>query len=90
MGPFSPCQAWRDSFLWNISVGEKKFYQLVKNLKETIFAEFRTEDVVLQYFLIAIIHYLQFVKFEVETGSQSNVDWDECAVVLRQICLYMW
>ena len=55
-------------------MGEKKFYQLVKNLKETIFAEFRTEDVVLQYFLIAIIHYLQFVKFEVETGSQSNVD----------------
>jgi len=52
----------------------KKFYQLMKKLKETIFAEFRTEDIVLQYFLIVIIQYLQFVKFEVEKASQSNVD----------------
>jgi len=62
----------------------------MKKLKETIFAEFRTEDIVLQYFLIVIIQYLQFVKFEVEKASQSNVDWVDCAVVHRLICLYMW
>jgi len=45
----------------------------MRNLKEAIFAEFRTEDIVLQYFLLAIIHYLQFVKFEVEKASQSNM-----------------
>lgn len=67
----------------------EKILSTNEELKETIFSEFRTEDVMLQYFLIAIIHYLQFVKFEVERASQSNVDSDECAVVLRQICLYM-
>jgi hypothetical protein len=36
----------------------KKCYQLMTNLKETIFAEFKTEDVVLQYFLMAVIQYL--------------------------------
>lgn len=45
----------------------------MKNLKEAIFAKFRTEDIVLQYFLIAIFQYLQFVKFEVEKASQSNM-----------------
>lgn len=67
----------------------EKMLSTNKELKETIFSEFKTEDVMLQYFLIAIIHYLQFVKFEVERASQSNVDSGECAVVLRQICLYM-
>lgn len=62
----------------------------MKNLIEAIFAEFRTEDIVLQYFLLAAIQYLQFVKFEVEKASQSNMDLDECAVVLRQMCLYVW
>lgn len=62
----------------------------MKNLKKAIFAEFRTEDVMLQYFLIAIVHYLQFVKFEVGKTSQSNLGLDECAVVLRRICLYVW
>jgi len=38
---------------------------------------------VLQYFLIAVVQYLQFVKFEVEKASQSSMDLDECAVVLR-------
>lgn len=56
-GSFSACQALRDSFLWNISVGEKML-STNEELKEAIFAEFRTEDIVLQYFLIAIIHYL--------------------------------
>jgi hypothetical protein len=59
-----------------------------EELREAIFAEFRTEDVVLQYFLTAIIHYPQLIKFEVEKASQSNVDLDESAV-LRWVCVYM-
>jgi hypothetical protein len=68
-------------------VGEK-ILSTNEELREAIFAEFRTEDVVFQYFLIAIIQYLQLIKFEVEKASQSNVDLDECTVVLRGICLY--
>jgi hypothetical protein len=59
------------------------------NLKDGIFAEFRTEDIVLQYFLIAVIQYLQFVKFVVEKASRSTMDLDERAVVRRWICLYV-
>jgi len=62
----------------------------MKNLEEAIFAEFRTEDVVLQYFLIAVVWYLQFVKFEVEKASQSTVDLGECAIVLGRICLCVY
>lgn len=67
----------------------KKCYQLMTNLKEAVFAEFRTEDTVLQCFLITVIQYLQFVKFEVEKASRSNMDLDERVVVRRRICLYM-
>jgi hypothetical protein len=61
-----------------MSVGEKMLStnDELTRIKEAIFAEFRTEDVVLQYFLIAVIHYLQFVKFEVEKASRSNMDLD--------------
>jgi hypothetical protein len=66
-------------------VGKKMLSTNEALKKETIFTEFRTEDVVSQYFLIAIIQYLQFVKFEVEKASQSNVDLEECAFVLIHV-----
>jgi len=67
----------------------KKMLSTNDRLKRSHFAEFRTEDIVLQYFLIAVIQYLQFVKFEVEKASWSNMDLDERAVVRRWICLYV-